>query len=341
MKQNYPFFMPIRSIKISYRPIAIMVLLVVATLQTFSQTVQSVQVVAAHDSVWHFYPGRASYLRVTLDSMPLPAAQVFVVYVNNIPVRKIYPVGQVNGKTLNYRFDFYKDTQLVAWKDFFHANEGAHELADASITVGPESGVPLATSGKRIKVRLVKESADAAAWITGLILLAVFVYVLFWTKILREPTSIPGTTKTKFSLSRVQFGLWNVLIFFSAAFIYFYTGRLLPIPAQLLALLGISGGQFVLGWALARTSSGETIAKQSSGNMVEDIGEGVHRFQNLLWSVGLWIYFIQALLVTVDYPSIDTNLLILTGFTVGMYAFGKAKETAEEAKMQAKASGLP
>jgi hypothetical protein len=308
----------------------------IAMQQSFSQIVQSVQVVGDHGSVWDFYPGRASYLRVTLDRMPLPEAQVFVIYVNNIPVRKIYPVGQVNGTTLNYLFDFYKDIQVAAWKDFFHANEGEHELADASITVGPESGVPLTTSGNKIKVRLIKESAGTAAWITGLILLAVFVYSVFWTKIFREPTTIPDIVKTKYSLSRIQFGVWNLLILFSAAFIYLHTGKLLPIPPQLLGLLGISGGQFILGWALAKTDTGEYIAKKPTGTFVGDIGEGVHRLQNLLWSVALWIYFFQALLVTVDYPAIDTNLLILTGFTVGLYAFGKVKETAAEAKKLAK-----
>ncbi|MFL5741128.1 MAG: hypothetical protein ACJ75B_12975 [Flavisolibacter sp.] len=334
MKQNSPFFMPILSIKINYRRIAIMPWLMITMLQSFSQKVQSVEVFGSKDGVWHFYPGRTSFLKVTLDTIPLPVAQSFVVYVNNIPVRKTYPIGTLSGKTLNYRFDFDKDTQIAVWKDFFHANEGEPKLDKARISVGPESGVPL--QPVEINVQLVKENAQAWTWIVGVILLAVFTFALFWTQIFREPTTIPDIVKTKFSLSRVQFGVWNILILFSATFIYLHTAKLLPVPPQLLGLLGISGGQFILGWALAKTSTGEFVAKEPTGTLVGDIGEGLHRFQNLLWSVALWIYFIQALLVNVDYPAIDTNLLILTGFTVGLYAFGKAKETPAEVKKRAK-----
>ncbi len=338
MKQNSQFFMPIRSIKISYRRTAMMILLLMMMMQSFSQKVESVEMIGDKPGKWHFYPGRMSFVKVKLDSLVPAGAQLFVIYVNNIPIRKIYPVPQVKDSVLNYRFDFNKDTQVVVWKDFFHANEGQNLLDNANVTVGPESGIPLTLKDPltKVNVQLVKESADVLAWIVGAILLGAFLYALIWTKIFREPTTIPDSPKTKFSLSRIQFGVWNILILFSAAFIYLYTGKLLPIPPQLLGLLGISGGQFILGWALAKSPSGETLAKKTSGNVVEDIGDGVHRFQNLLWSIALWIYFVQALLVTVDYPAIDTNLLILTGFTVGLYAFGKAKETTAEAKKQAK-----
>ncbi|OLY91817.1 hypothetical protein BUE76_07830 [Cnuella takakiae] len=306
-----------------------------AMLQSFSQRVSSVEIDGKQKKDWHFYPGRTSFVTVKLDSAVPAGAQLFVIYVDNIPVRKIYPIGPVAGTSLNYRFDFSTQAQLMEWKSFFHANDGANQLDGKIITVGLETGI-LLNSAVKVDVQLVKTNATGWAWGIGLILLAAFVYALFWTEIFREPTTIPGTPKTKFSLSRVQFGVWNILILFSAAFIYLYTGRLLAIPPQLLGLIGISGGQFILGWALARTPSGETLAKESSGNVVEDIGEGVHRFQNLLWSIALWIYFIQALLVTVDYPAIDANLLILTGFTVGLYAFGKAKETNTEARKLAK-----
>jgi hypothetical protein len=86
------------------------ILLVMVMIQSFSPKVLSVEVFGSKDGVWHFYPGRTSFLKVRLDTSPLPAMQSFMICVNNIQVRKTY---LVSDNTLNCRFDFDRDTQVV------------------------------------------------------------------------------------------------------------------------------------------------------------------------------------------------------------------------------------
>ena len=347
MKQNYRSFMPIPSIKDSRRYLTVLMVLMITVLQSFAQNVESIKIDGKSITDWRFYPGNASFITVNLDAAAPAAAQKYVIYVNNVPISKVYPIAPVSGNALNFKFDF-ADDQIKAWKDFFHAFNARDVLTSATISVGPETGIPLlwkdVQAQPRFNVRLVEKNGMLAASIFGAVLIIAFLLVLFLTDIFRDP-KVPGESasdpkgKKPFSLSRIQFGIWNILILYSAIFIYVFTDKLLAIPAQLLALIGISGSQFIVGWALTKTDTEEYKNSKTSGSLLKDVStsdesESVHRFQNILWSVALWIYFVQALIVTVDYPAIDTSLLLLTGFTVGLYAYGKTKETAKQLPKQ-------
>lgn len=189
-----------------------------------------------------------------------------------------------------------------------------------------------------------------------LLIIIVLAIVLFWilasrTDLLRDPGSCTTAGKRNtFSLSRVQFGIWTVIIFCS--YIYLLTfdrsicedgnpcdpDALCPIEftQSVAILLGISAGTTILGRSIDSQPKRQQVKHQSLGDgcsqgFLKDIlsdanGISVHRFQQVLFSLLLIYIFIDSMNEAKNFPEMDVYLLALSGISSGGYLGIKISE---------------
>lgn len=147
--------------------------------------------------------------------------------------------------------------------------------------------------------------------------------------------------KVPYSLARLQFLLWLLVILFGMLHIWIITDVLISPTGSTLLLLGISGGTFYLGNLLDTPSGGGTplapaeltsfINDNQSKNLIFDVlnnGQSIslHRMQLLIFTVFLCCYFVTVVIGDLIIPQISDTLLALMGISSTMYAGVKTTE---------------
>lgn len=145
-----------------------------------------------------------------------------------------------------------------------------------------------------------------------------------------------------YSLARLQFLLWLLVIFFGMLHIWIITDVLISPTGSTLLLLGISGGTFYLGNLLDTPSGGGTkmtpeelttfISTSQSKNLIFDVlnnGQSIslHRLQLLLFTLFLCCYFVTVVIGGLIIPQISDTMLALMGISSTMYAGVKTTES--------------
>jgi len=204
----------------------------------------------------------------------------------------------------------------------------------------------------------------ATAAVVIILICALFVVLAVYSNILRDEISncddfnanaqqLQQKSKWKrvdkaapFSLSKVQFGLWTVII--SSVYIYLALCKgdcsETSINKTALVLMGIFAGTAVTSTIIDKNEMSDNRPRHqdtpSEGFFVDilsdDNGISLHRFQNLAWTiiaVTVYIYKVSQVTTGCQLPELSDTLLALTGISNTTYLVLKTQENDPPAQV--------
>jgi hypothetical protein len=201
---------------------------------------------------------------------------------------------------------------------------------------------------------------DTPEWVAGglIVLIIVLFFILAkYSNILRDEVDdndqfnqnaikLQARQKNKllnpslpFSLSKVQFGLWTVIIASSYIYLSFMKGNCAdaPINKTALVLMGIVAGTAAASTLMdKREINNNQVRHQNSPSegffvdiLSDDKGISLHRFQNFVWTViamVIYIYRVAQVQTGCILPELSDTLLALTGISSVTYLVLRSKE---------------
>lgn len=214
---------------------------------------------------------------------------------------------------------------------------------------------PVTVCGKTIVLQLKVPWMGWAGYSAMVILLLVFLIMVLRRGLLRDyipfDSSVtivnqkpPAANQVflgdiPYSLARTQLAVWTLLIAFSQIYIWIQLDELSGLNETVIVLLGISGGTSVVARMIeaARNDPSKclTAAQFYSGKISkgffsdllgDEKGVSVHRFQLLLFTGGLSLYFIWHVVYYLELPTFSSNQLLLMGVSNSTYAGIKFNE---------------
>jgi hypothetical protein len=142
-----------------------------------------------------------------------------------------------------------------------------------------------------------------------------------------------------FSLTKVQFGVWTVIIASSYIYLSFCKGNCAdgPINKTALVLMGIFAGTTVASSIIDKKEINDNRPRHqnspSEGFFVDilsdDSGISLHRFQNFVWTIIAMVIYIYRVINTTGgciLPELSDTLLTLTGISSATYIVMRSKE---------------
>lgn len=157
-----------------------------------------------------------------------------------------------------------------------------------------------------------------------------------------------------FSLTKVQFGLWTVIIASSYIYLSLFKGDCAegPINKTALVLMGIFAGTAVASSIIDKREIDDNRPRHqnapSQGFFIDilsdDNGISLHRFQNFVWTLiamTVYLYKVSEIRTGCVLPELSDTLLALTGISSATYLVLRSKENdppIQEAQ-QANATG--
>ncbi|MFD1140971.1 hypothetical protein ACFQ4C_07620 [Larkinella insperata] len=142
-----------------------------------------------------------------------------------------------------------------------------------------------------------------------------------------------------YSLTKVQFGLWTVII--SSSYIYLSLVKgdcaMQPINKTALVLMGIFAGTAVASTLMDKAEINDNRDRHQNTPsqgffadiLSDDNGISLHRFQNVAWTlIAILVYLYKVSLITkgCELPELSDTLLALTGISSATYLVLKSKE---------------
>jgi hypothetical protein len=314
-----------------------------------------------HDTVNSFCIDAYVTLKVQgLDSLISNRRDSLMIWLNGVafPNLKIWNVNLCDEEIT---FILSRDTSNKSPWNMFYAYPYRQTIKMAQLQVGTKSRC--LTNEKEIYIH-IRETWMIWAGIACLIALAVlFIYLVKKKELLRDfmyfnDGSVAGVPAVKvvdaygpdptnevlrhdipYSLARTQLAFWTLVVVVSLIFIWFNTDTLGYITTTAITLLGISGGTSVIAKIIdvSHKNTAQLISAQQfkdtykSKGILTDImsdekGISVHRFQLVLFTVGLGIYFIWHVIYYLQMPDYSTTLLLLIGVSNTTYAGLKINE---------------
>lgn len=218
------------------------------------------------------------------------------------------------------------------------------------------------------------DAQATAAAIIVILICAIFVVLSVYSNILRDEISncdefdanaqqLQKKSKWKlvdktapFSLTKVQFGLWTVII--SSVYIYLALCKgdcsETSINKTALVLMGIFAGTAVASSMMDKSEMNDNRPRHqntpSQGFFIDilsdDNGISMHRFQNVAWTIiaiTVYLYKLSQVITGCQLPELSDTLLALTGISNATYLVLKSKEndpTVKEAQ-QVNSSNSP
>ena len=197
----------------------------------------------------------------------------------------------------------------------------------------------------------------ATATIVIILICALFIVLALYSNLLRDEISdcdefdaaaaqLQQKSKWKlvdktapFSLTKVQFGLWTVII--SSVYIYLALCKgdcaETSINKTALVLMGIFAGTAIASTVMDKTEMSDNRPRHqntpSEGFFIDilsdDNGISLHRFQNFAWTlIAMTVYLYKVSQVTIgcQLPELSDTLLALTGISSATYLVLKSKE---------------
>lgn len=140
-----------------------------------------------------------------------------------------------------------------------------------------------------------------------------------------------GSTTWRYSLAKLQFALWSLVVLGAFLVIWLTTGKLDSLNASVVAVLGISAGTTVgdrlmrpAGPPVAPAAARAPPAPPSMRDFLNDLvcdasGHSIARFQMLAWTVALIGVFLLDVLDDLAMPVMGAELLYLLGLSSGTY----------------------
>jgi hypothetical protein len=193
-------------------------------------------------------------------------------------------------------------------------------------------------------------------WILIILIILSFLALCRWSCILRDTVDINEFLKTArgvkygskytnsaddkiprpFSLSRVQFGVWTVIV--SCSYIYLILCNCcdmtkVTINSTALILMGISVGTTLAAGTIDHNQNAPTRHQNepSAGFFIDILsdenGISIHRFQNVVWTIiAICLYLCYLNVSNCKLPELDSTLLALTGISSAAYVGVKINE---------------
>lgn len=161
-------------------------------------------------------------------------------------------------------------------------------------------------------------------------------------------------TNAPFNLTKVQFGIWTVII--SSVYIYLslFKGDCADtnINKTALVLMGIFAGTAVAGTLIDKKDISDNRPRHqnrpSQGFFVDILSDGngisLHRFQNFAWTlIAIIVYLYKVTLIKTgcDLPELSDTLLALTGLSGATYLVMKTQENSPPAADDTPATQAP
>ncbi len=201
------------------------------------------------------------------------------------------------------------------------------------------------------------DSRQLITFISIALISTVFLVLAFYSNLLREEVSDQDEfdanakqlqqkrkwklthTNAPFSLTKVQFGIWTVII--ASAYIYLSLCKgdlnLDSINKTALVLMGIFAGTAVASSVIDKNEISDSRPrhqnKPSQGFFIDILsdenGISLHRFQNFAWTIIAIIVYLYKLADGVSgatLPELSDTLLALTGISSATYLILKTKE---------------
>jgi hypothetical protein len=156
-----------------------------------------------------------------------------------------------------------------------------------------------------------------------------------------------------FSLTKVQFGLWTVII--SSTYVYLALCKgdcaLGEINKTALVLMGIFAGTAVASSIIDKKEIGDNRVRHqnapSEGFFIDILsdenGISLHRFQNFAWTliaITVYLYKVTQITTGCTLPELSDTLLALTGISSATYLVMKTKEN-DPPELQPAAAAAP
>jgi hypothetical protein len=204
------------------------------------------------------------------------------------------------------------------------------------------------------------------------IIVVLFLALAFYSNLLREEVSdqdafaanaqqlqakkkwkLPNS-KAPFSLTKVQFGIWTVII--SSAYIYLSLCKgdcaSGSINQTALVLMGIFAGTAVASTIIDKNEISDNRVrlqnKPSQGFFIDILsdanGISLHRFQNFAWTViamVVYLYKLSEVTSGCELPELSSTLLALTGISSATYLAMKTKENDPPSQAPSAAAAAP
>ena len=157
-----------------------------------------------------------------------------------------------------------------------------------------------------------------------------------------------------FSLTKVQFGLWTVII--SSVYVYLSLCKgdcaLGEINKTALVLMGIFAGTAVASSLIDKKEMGDNRVRHqdapSQGFFIDILsdenGISLHRFQNFAWTViaiTVYLYKVSQITTGCTLPELSDTLLALTGISSATYLVMKTKENDPPVAESGAATDVP
>jgi hypothetical protein len=244
-----------------------------------------------------------------------------VLFFNGIPMKGIYAEFTTPGDS-TMLFKLTRDTvSLRAWNIFYQAKMLNYK-SQVAVSVGFVNGRAIDTEVTDFNLILVRNNLLMFALMAILCLLVLFIILVRKTGIIRDDGLLEH--KGSYSLSRSQLSLWTFIIVFSFIYIWIVTGELPPVTGSTLVLLMVSMTT-TAGAKMIDSSKDEYHGhNEESHGFFKDIlsdhnGVSIHRFQMVIWTLLLGVFFLRAVLKNLAMPQFDENLIILMGVSSGTY----------------------
>lgn len=201
------------------------------------------------------------------------------------------------------------------------------------------------------------DTSFVIAFILIALIIALFFVLAFYSNILRDEVNdcdefvanaqkIQQKQKSKlvtksnpFSLTKVQFGVWTVIISSSYIYLSLCKGDCAegPINKTALVLMGIFAGTAVASTLQDKKEIDENRPRHqnspSQGFFIDmlsdDNGISLHRFQNFVWTViamTVYVYKVSEITTGCVLPELSDTLLTLTGISSATYLVLRSKE---------------
>lgn len=250
-----------------------------------------------------------------------------IIFINDIPLIGIHPlsIDTVNGFMI---FQVNRDTSSKKAWDFFYKYPRNYERK-ITISVGYENSFVLPSSAKQLTFLMLRKLFYYLSFVSILIILVILILLAKKSNIIRDQSTQPVKP---FSLARSQLAFWSVLIIFSFMFIWAVTGNLPAVSGTTLTLLAISiattTGAKVIDYSQAGFARHQDSASRGFflDVLSDDKGVNIHRFQMVVWTLILGVFFVRNVILNLDMPQFDENLLILMGISNGTYVGLKIPE---------------
>ena len=260
-----------------------------------------------------------------------------VLYFNGMPMSGLTPISVDTIQNVAIFQLSKSDSTDKVWDVFYHKSaRKAITPLDVSVGVNDKGAIKAAPSKMYLKLY-----DRTLLW--GM--LAVYVFILLGFGLLANKSIIvrdgvlPDNKFATFSLAKSQLAFWTLIIVGSVGYIFAVTGALPIITGSTLILLAVSIGTAV--GAKLINGSKDTIVLKGSKNFFIDIlsdedGISIHRFQMVVWTVFIGIYFIYSVFNGLDIPQISKELLALMGISSGTYLGLKIPEDKKVTKEEDK-----